>query len=231
MLDAMSRAKRFNRWMADTLRPFVKGDTLEIGAGIGNLTTLLSPGECRYVASDMDEKLLQRLRSRVAPRPNLTTVSVDLTRPSDFDLFHRSMDTVLCLNVLEHLDDDLGALRILFSCLRPGGRALVLVPQGRRVFGSLDRVLEHRRRYSEPELQQKMIAAGFRIERMLRFNRMTYPGWFLNSRVLRRRTLSRTQLAIFDLLVPLWRRIDRFLPWPPTSLIAVGLRETRSHLC
>jgi hypothetical protein len=70
-----------------------------------------------------------------------------------------------------------------------------------------------------------MRAAGFRLETMLEFNRITYPGWYLNGRVLRRRTFSRMQLRLFDRLVPLWRRIDSALPWPPTSIIGVGVRD------
>jgi hypothetical protein len=86
----------------------------------------------------------------------------------------------------------------------------------------MDEVLEHKRRYTAEELRAKMDAAGFRVERMIEFNRITWPGWYLNSRVLRRRTLSRFQLRLFNLLVPIWRRIDSRLPWPSTSLIAIG---------
>lgn len=225
ILETMSGAKRFNQWMADTLMPFVSGDVLELGAGMGNLTTLLCQGRGRYVASDLDESLLLRLRTRVQHCSNLTTATCDLTNSADLEPFRGGMDTLVCLNVLEHLDDDLSAMRNINSCLRPGGRALLLVPQGMFVFGSLDEVLEHRRRYSVKELRAKMTGAGFRVERILKFNRMTYLGWFLNSRILRKRTLSRAQLRIFDALVPLWRRIDRFLPWPSTSIIGIGVRE------
>ncbi|MBV8071498.1 MAG: hypothetical protein JO270_16435 [Acidobacteriaceae bacterium] len=68
-----------------------------------------------------------------------------------------------------------------------------------------------------------MSAAGFQIAELTPFNRVTWPGWYLNSRLLRRRRLSRLQLRLFDLLVPFWRRIDDRLPWPATSLIAVGI--------
>lgn len=226
MLVAMSGAKRFNQWMADTLLPFISGDVLELGAGIGNLTTMLCSGRQRYIATDLDAEALRHLRARVPHCPALETAKCDITKPSDFGRYRSSMDTVVCLNVLEHVEDDLTAMSNIYSCLKPGGRALILVPQGMRVFGSLDEVLEHRRRYSEIELQKKAAATGFRLERILRFNRTTYPAWFLNSRVLRRRSLSSMQLRLFDLLVPLWRRIDRFLPWPSTSLICIGLRES-----
>jgi SAM-dependent methyltransferase len=225
MLETMSSAKRFNRWMADTLLPYISGDVLELGAGIGNLTALLISRGDRYVATDLDTEALQRLRARVQNQGNLTAVQCDVTDASDFKKYRDSMDTVVCLNVLEHVEDDVTALRNMYSCLKPGGRALILVPQGMLLFGSLDDVLEHQRRYSKTELRKKMTGAGFRVNRMLEFNRMTYPGWFVNSRILRRRTLSPTQLRLFDLLVPVWRRIDRFLPWPSTSIIGVGVRQ------
>jgi hypothetical protein len=70
-----------------------------------------------------------------------------------------------------------------------------------------------------------MTAAGFRIERMVEFNRITYPGWYVNGRILKKRTFSRFQLGVFDRMVWLWRRLDRVLPWPPTSIIGIGVRE------
>ncbi len=222
MLRAMEDASRFNRWMADTISPFLGDDVLEIGAGIGNLTKLLCPGRKRYVVSDIDRGYLGHLRSQLRSLPNVTTALCDLRNGADFEPFLASMDTLICLNVLEHIEDDRTGLRNIHASLKPGGRAVVLVPQGAAAFGTIDEVLGHCRRYSRAELEQKMKAAGFHIERMLKFNRVTYPGWILNGRILRRRTLSRVQLHSFDLLVPLWKRIDPFLPWPPTSLIAVG---------
>lgn len=221
----MSEAKRFNQWMANTLLPFVGGDVLELGAGIGNLTVPLCSVSRHYVATELDPQLLSRLTARVGRHPNLSTARCDITRPSDLEAFRGRMDTVICLNVLEHLEDDVSALRNIHSCVKPEGRALVLVPQGMRIFGSFDEVLEHRRRYSKRELHQKMTQAGFQVERILGFNRITYAGWFLNSRVLRKHTLSLRQLRVFEFLVPLWRRIDRFLPWPPASIIGIGVRK------
>jgi len=225
MLDAMAKAKRFNRWMADTLLPFVDGNVLEIGAGIGNLTTLLCSRARQYIAAEIDADYLPRLQARTKHCSNVTTTLCDVSKSSDLEQFRGRMDTVVSLNVLEHIRDDASALGNMRACLKGGGRALVLVPQGMGAFGTLDVILEHQRRYSRSELRGKMTAAGFRVERMLDFNRITYPGWFFNGRVLRRKTLSRAQLRVFDWLVPLWRRIDRALPCPPTSIIGIGVRD------
>ncbi len=225
MLREMENARRFNSWMADVVSPFIAGRVLEIGAGIGNLTRLLHSYAREYIVTDADPAYLMQLNGLIHEGENMTSALCDLANPTDFQIFRGRMDTVVCLNVLEHIEDDAAGLRNIYSALVPGGRAVILVPQGAPAFGTFDEVLKHRRRYSSPELRQKMAAAGFRIDQMLEFNRATYPGWLLNGKILRRRTLSGFQLAVFDHLVPLLRRMDRFLPWPPTSLIAVGLRE------
>jgi len=126
--------------------------------------------------------------------------------------------------VLEHVATDKAGLANIFSVLRTGGRAIVLVPEGMSVYGTLDEVLGHHRRYSEGELRKKFQEAGFRVETIIRFNRPTLPAWFINGRIFKRRRFSRFQVTVFDLLVWFWRKIDRFLPWGPTSIIAVGVR-------
>ncbi|MCL6508452.1 MAG: class I SAM-dependent methyltransferase, partial [Bryobacteraceae bacterium] len=225
-LETLSGAPRFNRWMAETVAPFLGRRVLEIGAGIGNLTRHLARRRERYIATDIDEEHLARLRTRLQHRPNLEIRRVDVTDPADFRELAGAVDTVVCLNVLEHIEDDLTGLKNLHGALVPGGRAIVLVPQGPEIYGTLDASLGHYRRYLRSELQARMTEAGFRLERLIEFNRAARPGWYLNGRLLRRSTISPLQLRIFDRLVWLWKRVDPFLPWPPTSLIAIGLKPT-----
>ncbi len=222
MLFQMAGARRFNRWMADVIAPFVTGDVLEAGAGIGNLTQLLYRPGHRYIAAELEPDHLNELRTRTRFLGGVEIAECDLLNAIDLARFREQMDTVVCLNVLEHIDDDSAALRNLASCLRCGGRAVILVPQGPAAYGSLDRVLGHHRRYTKRQLTGKISAAGFHLDRLIEFNRVTYPGWILNSRILKRTTLSGVQLVLLNLFVPLLRRVDKFLPWPSTSLIAVA---------
>ncbi|HYP06584.1 MAG TPA: bifunctional glycosyltransferase/class I SAM-dependent methyltransferase [Bryobacteraceae bacterium] len=224
ILDSLADTRRFNRWMADVIAPYVGQRVLEIGAGIGNLTQCLSPKRHRYIAIDIDAEHLARLRTRFLYRKNVQTKLGNLLCAEDLREYAQSMDTVVCLNVLEHVEDDAAALRNIHDTLVPNGKAILLVPQGPSLFGTLDETLGHCRRYTEEELKAKMEAAGFRIECVLGFNRITRPGWYWNGRILRRRTFGRAQLWIFDRLVWLWRRIDEKLPWPPISIIAIGVR-------
>jgi len=224
ILDVLSSTPRFNRWMADTIRPHVGQRVIEMGAGIGNLAWQLSPGRARYIASDVDEEHLHRLEGRFMHRANVEVHRCDLEKPDDFAAFAGTLDTVVCLNVLEHVPDDRGALRNIRSVLVPGGRAIVLVPEGMSVFGTLDEVLGHCRRYSEPDLTAKVRDAGFHVERVIHFNRVARPGWYVEGRLLKRRTFTRWRLRVFDSLVWVWRRLDPFLPWPPVSLIVIARR-------
>ncbi len=98
----------------------------------------------------------------------------------------------------------------------------MLVPCGQEIFGTLDTALGHYRRYSRAELRARMEEAGFEVERILEFNRVSRPGWYVTGRVLKRSTLSRFPMRVFNKLVWLWRRIDSRLPWDPTSIIAIG---------
>ncbi len=222
ILDSLAGTKRFNKWMADTVRPLVGTHVLELGAGIGNMTQHLARGRKIYVASDIDQEHMARLRVRFRGRPNLEICKCDLSDAGDFQPLLGVFDSVVCLNVVEHVEDDLGALRNIFSALRPGGRAVILVPQDQKAYGTLDEVLGHYRRYSEAQLRARMEEAGFEVERVLYFNRVTRPGWRFNGQVLKRRSFGRLQLRVFDALVPLWRRIDRYFPWTAVSIIAVG---------
>jgi SAM-dependent methyltransferase len=186
---------------------------------------LLTSGGHRYVATDTDEESLNELRARLEYRPDVEAGFFDFSRQEEVAEFERSADTVVCLNVLEHVAEDRAALANIRRCLRPRGIAIVLVPQGPELFGSIDEVLQHKRRYTKDELVEKMAGAGLRVERVLEFNRATRPGWYFNSRVLRRKTISSVQLGVFDLLVPVWRKVDARLPWPANSLIAIGVAD------
>ena len=97
------------------------------------------------------------------------------------------------------------------------------MPEGQSVFGTIDVALGHFRRYSEAELKGKMEEAGFQVEQIIPFNRVSRPAWFVSGRILKRTSLEWNQMRLYDWFVWLWRRIDRWIPWKPTSLIACGV--------
>lgn len=221
ILSSLSEAPRFNQWMADTIRPEVGDRILEIGAGIGNITGQMLP-RYHYLASDVNKDYLQFLRNRAYGKPYLEIMELDLRDAEGFEALEASFDSVLCLNVLEHVLEEEQALENIRKALKPGGRAIILVPRGRWLFSSLDRALGHVKRYSRVELEDSLERAGFKIVSIRSFNRIGVPGWLVNGKIFRRKTLSRTQLKLLNLLCPILRRIDWLWPWPGLSLIAVA---------
>ncbi|HVS62534.1 MAG TPA: glycosyltransferase [Thermoanaerobaculia bacterium] len=224
ILHDLERARRFNRWMAETVRPWVGDAVLEIGAGIGNLTTWLLPRDL-HVASDVNPHHLHYLTNLAAGKPYLQVARIDLEDRNDFEEWRGRFDTVLCLNVLEHVGDPLVALRNMFEALAEGGRLVLYVPAGQARFSSLDQVLGHRCRYDPAMLRQELEETGFEVELLRDFNRAAVPGWWWNGKVRRRRYFSRMQLKLFDLATPVVRRLDRLLPWRGLGLIAVARKS------
>lgn len=220
ILYRLSQTHRLNRWMAATVNSFIGDHVLEIGAGIGNLTQKVLP-RLTYAATDIDPLHLEFLRTRFSGIRGVEVFHLDLTDSSGFAPLGGQYDSVLCLNVLEHVEDDLLALKNIYHALTPGGTTVVLVPQGQWLYGSLDRVLGHCRRYSARRLASRAVEAGFVVDRLFEFNRIGLLAWLFNGRLLRRTRLGKVQLKIYDSLVWLWRRIDRGFPWPGLSLIAV----------
>ena len=221
ILHALERANRFNGWMADAITPWIGAEVLEIGAGIGNVTRFLTPRD-RYVASDISSDYLEHLDGLAAGRPYFDTAILDLDSDEGFDSYREAFDTVVCLNVLEHVEEPQAAVERMASVLKPGGRLVLYVPAGPALYGSLDEVLEHRCRYTRQALLSELEGAGLKLLHMAPFNRVSTPAWWFSSRILRRKNLGRIQLKIFDTLVPVLRRCDRFLPLPGLGLIAVG---------
>ncbi len=224
ILANFSEAKRFNGWMAETISPYVGRRVLEIGAGIGNLTRQLAPRREYYAATDLEQEYVQTLSSNLH-YPHLDVRQCALQNPEDMAQFQNNVDTIICLNVLEHVEDDKGSMRNMYNTLRQGGRAVVLVPHDQEIFGTLDTVLGHYRRYSHQQLRDVFEQAGFKIDRIIDFNRASRPGWQVTGKVLKRSTINRFMLRQFDRMVWLWRKVDHALPWPPTSIIAVGVKE------
>ena len=156
-----------------------------------------------------------------ADRPYLKASYTDVSELTSFPLEEGPFDTVICLNVIEHVKDDHTSLKNIRAVLAPHGKAIVLVPHGQWNFGSLDEVLGHERRYSEDSLRRLAEDCGFDVREMVLFNRVGTPAWWLNGRILRRRTFGLGQILTLNALTPVFRRIDRFLPFPPLSLIAI----------
>jgi SAM-dependent methyltransferase len=226
-LAVMSAAPRYNAWQYRRIAPFLGRRVCEIGSGIGNMSALLAgrPLE-RLVLTDRDPCYLDILRRRFRGHPAVTVEPLELPDPGAAARFRRhALDTVVALNVIEHIGEDVAALRSVAGMLAPGGRAVVLVPALPALYGTLDRELQHARRYRRAGLRAAFTRAGLRVTDLFYFNVVGTAGWFWNARVRRVRQLPLRQVRWFDALVPLLRLEDA-APLPfGQSLVAVGVRD------
>ena len=221
-LDNLTGTPQYLSWLARVLRPHVGDTVLEVGAGIGNISARLMSRRLLYVAGEKDPLYLHALRNRFLRTPNVTIKQIDPSCARDFEGLGETFDTVLCVNVLEYVEDPAATLSLLRGTLRPGGTLIVLVPQGRGLHGSLDRAMGHKRRFQRDEMIALVHVAGLKVETARSFNKISAPSWWLYSRVLGTSHISKVALKLFDKTVWVWRRIDRVLPWRGLSLILVA---------
>jgi SAM-dependent methyltransferase len=225
-LEIVSEAPRYNAWMYETIAPWIGRRILEVGSGIGNMSEQLLRGHPEHlVLTDIDPWYQEQVRARFGSRPEVRVEGLELPDTSAGARFGKDrIDTVVALNVVEHIEHDVDAVRSMAEIVTPGGRVVILVPAIQALYGEMDRELGHFRRYSKRTLASVITAAGLRVERLVWFSRFSVLGWWFNGRVRRQRFIPVGQLRLLDAMVPVLR-MERFLPLPfGLSLIAVGTR-------
>lgn len=193
--------------MYDSVKKDIGGRVADAGAGIGTFIDLLIADGREVVALEYEPAFSDHLRERFGHNPSVTVFQVDLcelTGLPDFAL----VDSMICLNVLEHLHDDEQALRNMRERVKPGGLLVVLVPAYPWLFNSMDKAVGHFRRYRRGELESRLTANGWNVEHMYRFNAFGVPGWFAGG-LLRRKTAGRTLFSLYDRLTPAFATFER----------------------
>ncbi|HEX8411357.1 MAG TPA: glycosyltransferase [Thermoanaerobaculia bacterium] len=227
-LERMASLKHYNNWILDRFRSYMGQRVLEVGSGTGNMTRLLYGREL-IVATDMEPAYLHILRNRFRRQPTIKVEPLDLENDDWKKLRDYGFDTVVCLNVLEHIKGDQAALERLYDLLVPGGRLMLFVPADQALFGTLDTQVGHHRRYSPETLESVIRAAGFEIRQLSYHNVYGRLGWWMNGRILKRRHLPAAQSKIFDFFVPLLRKIEGSNPKKGLSLVAVAERPMEAR--
>lgn len=224
-LSVLEEAVSYHRWVFEKIRPHLGKDILEVGCGIGNLTGLLLE-KGRVIAADINQGYLRIVENKLQGHPNLKEFLLWDIRQEHPKNLCMSIDTIVCSNVLEHVEDDNSVLENFYQLLPSGGRLIILVPALKGLYNLLDKELGHFRRYSKEELIQKLTVNGFKIRYLKFFNFFGILGWFVNGTLLRRRILSVKQVRIFNKMVPFFTRVEKVIPTlVGQSLIAAGEKD------
>lgn len=220
-LDAIEQAPRFNRWMYESVKPWLGTRVVELGCGRGNLSNFFRK-HGTVMLTDYRDDYLEPLRERWAQRKNLSFAKLDMSLPADYQaLTEFAPDTVVFLNVLEHLEDDCAVLKHLFGHVPSGCRVVVLVPYGMSLFSEFDKELGHFRRYEKGELEKKMVDAGFQVEHQFFFNKAGRLSWFLTNTLGGRKRLTPLQIRIYNFLTPAFRLADKIMPGAGLSTVVI----------
>lgn len=219
ILEELAPATRLHRWHADTFRPYLGDRVLEIGSGVGNISRqLLDVPD--LTLSDSEPEYLAHLRMTFGDSCTIREIDVDI--PEHVQSLESTFDSVIMLNVLEHIQADEQCLRTLHGLLNPGGSLCVIVPQYPALMSNLDRKLGHFRRYTKRDLRGKLEQAGFEVAMMKNLNAPGLVGWYLNNTLLGNENFGSGKLKLFNALTPLFRAIEAVLPLPGLSIAAVA---------
>lgn len=226
LFDRVNRP--YLEWQMSRFLPHLGERVLEIGCGVGGIIDLL-PRKELIVALDIDEEVLAYAAERHAGREECRFERVDITALGDDDrarLAALRFDTIICINLLEHIEDDAGALALMRDLLVPGGVLALLVPAHPSLYGAYDRADGHFRRYRKRELRDKLRRAGFTARELRHFNSVGAVGWWIKYKLLRSDIHGGTDFRLMNALIPFLKRLERAIP-PPfgLSLTTIAKRE------
>jgi glycosyltransferase involved in cell wall biosynthesis/precorrin-6B methylase 2 len=222
VLNNLTGTPQYLNWVAQTLRPHLGDTVLEVGAGIGNMTSRLMARTLLYMATEKDSLYLHALRNRFLRTPNVVVQQIDPEMPKDFGGLENCFDTVLSVDLLEYMENPGQVLETLGATLKPNGKIVILVPQNPKIYGAVDRRLGHKRRFSKTEIRRLLDLKGLTVEQIYDFNKAGTPPWWAYSKRSGSRSIRKPLLKLFDKTVWIWRRLDFLMPWTGLSLMVVA---------
>jgi SAM-dependent methyltransferase len=227
VLEALESARRYNRWIADLTLPFLGDDPLEIGSGIGVSAELwLESGLPAITTTELDPDALRHLHDRFDADARVRIMTMNLEEAPD-----AGHSAVVALNVLEHIEDDSGALRGAARLVRPGGLIVIFVPAFPFATGRFDRLIGHHRRYTIDTISRTFAKAEIELESARYVNAPGLLAWFLAVRVLGLVPRDGRLLRLWDrLVIPVARKLEgRRGPPFGQSVLAIGRSPDRAE--
>jgi SAM-dependent methyltransferase len=222
-LESLAAAPGIARWMLEQFEPYLGEEIMEAGCGSGNLTRNLVTKR-HLTALDIDQAHVEQVLSEFGHLDTVEVLVGDLNEPETYEPWESRFDSVLCVNVLEHLASPRKAALGFARVLKRGGHALVLVPAHQWLYSAADEALGHHMRYSERELTSVLQDAGLEIVEIRQFNRLGVLGWMVN-KVMGRTNIGRLQARMFGWLLPLARVVELIRPLPGLSWIAIARKS------
>jgi len=211
-----------NNWVYHKMEPFLGKKILELGSGIGTISKYLVSYGREVILTDINKEYLSYLNNRFIGNPFVRIIEIDINN-IDEKFKNEKVDTILGVNVLEHIEKDLELLRNLRQILIKDGRLLLLIPAHNVLFGVFDKNLQHYRRYSKKELIDKLTNAGFSLEKIEYMNFLAAIGWFIEYKIFKRKHMAKIKIQFVDKLIPIIALVEKYIKFPfGLSLIVIA---------
>jgi SAM-dependent methyltransferase len=178
--DAGTNQRRYKAFQLELMRPYFGSSLLEVGAGLGEFAAQVTGLE-RHVVTDVDAGAVASMAARFADRPAVEARVLDLAGDLGAQVGD-PVETVLAINVLEHIEDDAEALRRMAALSAPGGRVVIWVPGYQQLYGEFDRAVGHVRRYTPAILRDAFERADLRPVEVKPVNLLGGIAWWLTVR-------------------------------------------------
>lgn len=226
-LEAMDFAVNYHRWILDLMKPFLGKHLVEVGAGTGAFSELLLETAPKTLSLVEPSAMFETLQTNLAKNNSTTEIrafpNIFAEVAAEIET-EQSPDSIIYINVLEHIENDQLELEIIHQTLREKGRVFVFVPALPVLFSEFDKQIGHFRRYRKKQLTEKFRAAGFRVLLSRYFDTAGIFPWLVKYRLLKSLTMESGAVHLYDkFIVPVAQPIESFLP-PPIgkNLLFVG---------
>lgn len=219
----MENAPNYNNWLYELVKPFIGKRVLEIGSGTGTMSRKVIEDVDLLVGIEPNQYCADVLLNTLKDNQRFTLINKSIEECDFQDLKKYHFDTILCINVLEHIEDDVATLLLIERILHPGGRAVLLVPAFPQAYGPIDQAVGHFRRYSKSSMREAIGRTSLNIENLFHSNFLGLLGWLFNARIRHSTSQKNSQINLFNKIVPLISSIENKLGCPlGLSLISVS---------
>lgn len=194
-LSVFECAKNWKKYFSTFLTPFIKGKTLEAGAGIGGTTSFLNSGQqSTWVCMEPDVELLKQIEHKIKSGllpSNCKCVGGTIKNLSE------TFDTIIYIDVIEHIEDDGKEISIALSKLSQGGHLIILVPAFNSLYSPFDKAIGHYRRYTKKMLRSLM-PTGVLIKKSLYLDTTGFFSSLVNKYILKQKEPTKNQVLFWD---------------------------------
>jgi SAM-dependent methyltransferase len=224
-LEILADMPNYYDWIMDALSPYVRGHVIEYGAGAGTVSARLAPLADKLTLVELSANLIAPLSARFGNNPKVSVVRESLEEHSGH-LAAETADTVVMVNVLEHIEDDRDALTHLLRILRPGGHLLLFVPALQGLMSKLDLMHGHFRRYHRPDLIAKVEEAGGEVVLARYFDCIGVIPWLVLNKLMGSTTFNPLLVSMNDkFVVPASRMFERVISPPFGKNLILAMRK------